>query len=54
MEHSSREVLICLVIIAVLGVNAAQDEQTSSSNSTTTAKRLFAYAGPLLPSDWTL
>lgn len=43
---------IFVLAIATNAANGAQEEQ--SANSTSITKKLFTYAGPLLPSDWSL
>lgn len=49
-------ILSLIVLVAncfISNVAAAQDDQTVTQNTTTTSmKKLFAYAGPLLPNDW--
>lgn len=44
---------ITLLFAACIGANAIQDDQ-NNQNSTTVTKKLFTYAGSLLPSDWSL
>lgn len=42
-----------VILFSLLASVSVAQEQTST-NSTTSTKKLFTYAGSLLPSDWTL